>query len=331
LDPVESSGWLPNSYGDDLTTASLKKRHRIAVVGLGVMGARHLRALQRLPERFDVVGGHDIDRQRGVDICAAANIPFFPSLEETLHGTEAVVLATTTDAHVELALQTCSQRRHLLIEKPMGGALEPARALVHAAAGLGVHLAVGLSERWNPSVRWLAKALFDDDLLSLHIERHTARGRSRENILRDLAIHDLDLCAFLSRRTIVTTRTLLEPWRRLQIDAMLPNGARATIDQSWIAAEPRRQITALTRRGELRCDLLSGQIQIRAHGRDVQVRRVAGTEPLVAQALAFADLLEGRATECVHGHAAIDTLAALERCEQQCAASTPATGTDSAH
>jgi predicted dehydrogenase len=50
---------------------------RIGLFGIGHLGKIHLKILKGLPQYFNVVGIHDIDRNAGLAVQEEFNVPFF--------------------------------------------------------------------------------------------------------------------------------------------------------------------------------------------------------------------------------------------------------------
>ncbi|MBX2800957.1 MAG: Gfo/Idh/MocA family oxidoreductase [Myxococcales bacterium] len=154
---------------------------RVALVGCGHMGTRHAAVIARdpscelavavdvVPERArrmaDTFGGRVADR--------------VPSQ------VDAVVIATPTTTHADVAEPLLSRGQWCLVEKPLAHSVEAAGALANERCRVG-HI-----ERFNPAVRAAGQ-------LRPHMvqgRREAPRtGRSEDvDVVFDLMIHDLDL------------------------------------------------------------------------------------------------------------------------------------------
>lgn len=114
---------------------------RFGVIGIGRWAVEnHLPALQRHP-RAEVVAVHDVDPTRydaaGLDPAALRA----GSVAELLTaGLDGVVIATPSDTHADLALETLTAGVHTLVEKPVAATPAEARTLIDAAAAGGAIL-----------------------------------------------------------------------------------------------------------------------------------------------------------------------------------------------
>jgi predicted dehydrogenase len=131
------------------------------------MGAHHARHLAALGHEVAVV-----DPALGRD--------------DDVSTSQAVVVATPTPTHAAVALPWLRRGIPVLVEKPLAGDLDAARALAEFP-----QLAVGHVERWNPALH----ALRTVEPRFMAFER-TAPWSDRSpgiDVVLDLMVHDLDL------------------------------------------------------------------------------------------------------------------------------------------
>lgn len=129
---------------------------RILVVGGGLIGARHLRAVQAHAS-CHLVGLVDPDP----DILADSEIPCFSDMSEVTASVDGVILATPTHLHGPQGEYAARRGWHMLIEKPVAGDLAAARAVSHAIAQAGVGSLVGHHRRYHTRVRQLKTLIAD--------------------------------------------------------------------------------------------------------------------------------------------------------------------------
>ena len=132
---------------------------RIAVVGLGAMGANHVRVIQAHPSAV-LSGVCDTDPERAAAIGESLGIPSCSSIDD-LQPSDAVVLATPTAFHAEDALSLLATGIPLFVEKPLADDLVLVQALIDTATAGGVPLMCGFVERFNPAVA-CARELIDE-------------------------------------------------------------------------------------------------------------------------------------------------------------------------
>ncbi|CAH2605704.1 Gfo/Idh/MocA family oxidoreductase (plasmid) [Rhodovastum atsumiense] len=174
---------------------------RVAVVGCGYWGSKHVRVLSATPG----VAGITLIEQ---DLALARSLQVrFPtttictSLNEALPYVDAVVIATPPESHGELALAALRARKPVLVEKPLTTSLDEARLLVAEARRSGALLMVGHTFQFNPAVRELRRRLQAGELGEIYYI-HSARlnlglYRPDVNVIWDLAPHDISILNFL--------------------------------------------------------------------------------------------------------------------------------------
>lgn len=127
---------------------------KVALVGCGKIGQKHLQALVHTP-KVSLVATVDTD----VDKAAAAAVAFdaasYGDLEAlfTHHSDlDGVIIATPSGNHRELAEIALTHGAHVLVEKPMALSAEDAMAMVAQAERLGRVLTVTQFNRLLPTV-----------------------------------------------------------------------------------------------------------------------------------------------------------------------------------
>src|SRR5262249_47225365 len=116
---------------------------RVAVVGCGYWGAKHVRVLHSV----DGVDGVVLVDGRTVRLTSLArSYPAdrcFGALRDALPYVDAVVVATPPSTHVPVALEAIDAGKHVLVEKPLAPTVAGAHRLIEAAGRAGVVLMVG--------------------------------------------------------------------------------------------------------------------------------------------------------------------------------------------
>lgn len=173
---------------------------RVAVVGYGYWGSKHVRVLGSIPGVAVTVVDENTDRIREARTTYPA-VRTAAHLDEVLDVVDAVIVATPPGSHAQVALQAMRSGRHALVEKPLATSVEDAQALVHAAAKTGTHLMVGHTFEYNAAV-WKLKEIIDSGELGRILYVDAARlslGRYQRdcNVIWDLAPHDISIVSFL--------------------------------------------------------------------------------------------------------------------------------------
>lgn len=310
---------------------------RVVIVGAGVMGSMHGRAL-RARRDVDVVQVIDPDVERAkvlADLMGARPSSSIDDLDEA----DGVIVASSTGAHHEVvsALLARSHPPALLVEKPLAGSVTQAAELVALARGHEHRVLVGHVERFNPAVREL---LSWRDAAPVHVEmRRVGPGSPRVDVdvVRDLMIHDLDILIQLLGRDFVRVAAVLqgETPRGADLAAVVlqsTQGVTATVTASRVAQLKERTVTLTCEGVQVVADLVRQQVTIHrtlhqefsdeggARYRQsgvVEIPYLAHGEPLQLEHQNFVDVILGAALPEVSVR---DAAAGLELCERVLAA-----------
>jgi predicted dehydrogenase len=170
---------------------------RIAVVGVGHLGRHHARLLAALPEAR-LVGVHDHHEGRAEAVAREFGTKVLPDLAEVTETAEAVVVATPTVTHAEIAGRLLACGRDVLVEKPIAATVAEAEALLECARERGRILQVGHVERYNPAVQAALELVSRPGFVEVHrLGVFTPRSLDVDVVL-DLMIHDLQIARELA-------------------------------------------------------------------------------------------------------------------------------------
>lgn len=141
-----------------------RKRARIAVIGLGMIGKVHVKWASQVDE-CELVAISDFDKSKEQEY-QKYNADFYTDYREMIEREEieGVVVAVPNDAHEPVG-SVCAQRGlHLLVEKPITTEIEAAKKLVDNAAKNKVQLLIGHQRRFNPRVEAAREMIHDGEL-----------------------------------------------------------------------------------------------------------------------------------------------------------------------
>lgn len=180
---------------------------RAGVVGVGHLGRHHARVLSKI-ESVSLVAVADTDLAQARAVAEACGCEAVEDPLSLLDRVDAVSIAVPTRFHRQVAAPFLENGIPCLIEKPLAGCLEDARALVDLADKAGVVLQVGHSERFNPALATLKDVdirpkYVSAERLSTYTFRSTDIG-----VVHDLMIHDLDLLLAVVRSRVVAVSAL---------------------------------------------------------------------------------------------------------------------------
>jgi myo-inositol 2-dehydrogenase/D-chiro-inositol 1-dehydrogenase len=179
---------------------------RVAVVGVGRMGALLARLLGQSPRVSDVVVT-DPDRSKTGAVLAAMSATVAPTLEAAIDGVDAVVVATPTDTHERVLRTTLGRRVPTFVEKPLALDLAECRSIVELVETTGVPLQLGFQRRFDPAYIEARRLVESGALGTIYLVRLIAHDHEPPpddyiprsgGLFRDSSIHDFDALRWLT-------------------------------------------------------------------------------------------------------------------------------------
>jgi UDP-N-acetyl-2-amino-2-deoxyglucuronate dehydrogenase len=134
-------------------------KRRVALVGLGMAVAPHVKSLLDLKDRVEVAYAFSPSKERRAAFASRFAFPVEGNLEKILadRSVDGVMLLTPPNTHLELVERCARAGKHVLLEKPLD--VTTARAEKLVAAMKGLKLGVVLQHRFRPAVEKLRSAL----------------------------------------------------------------------------------------------------------------------------------------------------------------------------
>lgn len=241
---------------------------RVGVIGTGIMGERHCRVFAGMPE-VELVGVHDLARDRALPIARRHDTRFFSLLDDLLAQVDAVTIATPTPVHAASAFAALERGVHVLIEKPLANTLEQGEAIRELAEHSGCIVQVGHIERFNPTYAELSNVLADMRPLAITMRRLSPFSTSAVDVdvVCDLMIHDLDLALDIGGgwpSEIHAVGRQLHSHGADHVVATLgfPDGPLATLVASRVTEQKVRDIAVVASSAYVEADLLAKSIAI---------------------------------------------------------------------
>ncbi len=235
---------------------------RLGVAGVGSLGFHHARIARDLPG-VRMAGIHDARPERAREVAGELGVRAFPSLEALLDEVDALVVATPTSTHEDVAVAALARGVHVFVEKPIARDLAEANRILQAAERSGAMVQVGHVERFNDAL--IAAAPYLD--APLFIESHRLAPFSERGtdvaVVLDLMIHDVDLVASLVGRPIVDVQAAGIPVLTDSIDIAnaritFEGGAIANLTASRVSMERLRKLRIFQRSGYMSLNLADG-------------------------------------------------------------------------
>ncbi|HEY0812909.1 MAG TPA: Gfo/Idh/MocA family oxidoreductase [Pseudonocardia sp.] len=141
-------------------------RLRFAVVGAGVIGKVHAKALSELPELAELVTVVDVDAARAAALADQYGVAAATDLDAVLQreDVDAVCVCTPSGLHADGAVAALEAGKHVVVEKPLDVSLAAADRVIDAEKRSGKTVAVISQHRFDKSTEKLLKAVRDGHL-----------------------------------------------------------------------------------------------------------------------------------------------------------------------
>ena len=121
---------------------------RLALVGAGVIGRRHLKAIGNVAEA-ELVAISDTNAETE-SLARDNEVPFFSSTEDMLstQRPNGVFVCTPTEVHMQPVLSALKSKAHVLVEKPITASIEEAELIIRSAQENAREVLVGHHRRY---------------------------------------------------------------------------------------------------------------------------------------------------------------------------------------
>ena len=297
---------------------------RAGVVGVGVMGANHVRVLSNL-DGVELVGVAD---SNSVKITLPTNVKFVRSVEELIAlGIDYCVIAAPTIQHESLALKLIESGIHILVEKPLAHSHESALTITKAAKIKGIVAGVGHIERFNSALQQARKRVLQGELGALYqiATRRQSPFPSRISdvgVVKDLATHDIDLTPWITGREYrqVSANAAFRSGQEFEdlitINALLDDNVVVNHVVNWLSPMKERKVIITGENGTFVADTLQADLTYYENGKvdiskseiaffrgmtqgDVHTFAFEKPEPLYVEHVNFRDRILGKSVEIV--------------------------------
>ena len=284
------------------------KQLGVAVIGTGSWGRNHVRVYNQLPGA-SLKAVIDNNESTSRIVGEQYNVDHFTDPMKVLNDPEidALSICTPTVTHYEIAKKALLNGKHVLVEKPMTNTVEEAEELIRLANEENLTLTVGFVERFNPAVREairMAKNGDIGDVILAHTKRVSRRpGRIGDvGVIKDLAIHDIDIVNKLFDDTAVTVFAnagsiahAFEDYANIQV--CYHDNRSAFIETNWLTPRKIRTLTITGTEGIITVEYITQQIIIENNERLYQPF-LQNEEPLYKELEYYVDnILAGKPPE----------------------------------
>lgn len=232
------------------------KKINVGVVGVGIFGVNHIKALKN-DEYANLTCFVDLNEETVKKVEEEYSIKGYTSLEEMLEkeDLDAVTIATPDHLHVEPALQAIEKGKHVLIEKPIATTIEDAETIMAAAEKHNVRVAVDFHKRWDPASINMKNRIDDNTLGRLirgymnmddiiDVPMNWLKWSAQSSPAHFLGIHCYDLIRWYmgceatevyakGHKTVLKEKGI-DTYDNIQAFITFENGCIWTVETSWI-------------------------------------------------------------------------------------------------
>lgn len=181
----------------------------VGVIGTGRIGKLHIQHLsQNIPE-VELVAICTLDTETAETLAEQFNTPQITSDYFTLLSNsqiDAVVVASSTDSHVEICQAAAEAGKHIFCEKPIALELEQIDETLAIVEDASVKFQVGFNRRFDVNFMRVREAVASGEIGEPHMLRITSRDlapppieyiKVSGGIFLDMTIHDFDMARYL--------------------------------------------------------------------------------------------------------------------------------------
>lgn len=310
---------------------------KAGLIGLGMMGRHHARVLSQL-DGVDLVAVAD---PAGDPHGVAHDRTVLPDVRGIIDaGVDYCVVAVPTAYHEEVGLILADAGIHTLIEKPLAHDAASALRLTDAFAAAGLVGGVGHIERFNPALQEARRRIDAGELGEIYQVATRRVGPfpnriSDVGVIFDLASHDIDLTAWVTRQRFATVSAFTakrtgRPYEDLvAMSGLLEGGTVTDHLVNWLSPLKERVTTITGERGAFVANTLSAELTFYANGSikpvwdsiaqfrgvtegDVVRYGIAKPEPLRTEHEHFRNAVRGLDSDIVTMQQGLDTVVVAE-------------------
>ncbi len=239
---------------------------------------------------------------------------------------EAVVIATSTSTHFDLAKKALEAKKHIFVEKPFTVSYKQAQELVNLAKEKKKKLMVGHLLEYHPAVIEMKRRLSQNEIgkvYYLYSERlNLGKVRTMENALWSLAPHDISVMLYLLNSEPVEVSAyggvFLQRKEKIEdvvfVNTRLENGVVANFHLSWLDPNKVRRITLVGSEKMMVFDDMESRDKLKIFDKelirnnlkdgvefnirygDIYVPKIEVSEPLKLECLHFIDCIKNNKT-----------------------------------
>jgi predicted dehydrogenase len=238
----------------------------LAIIGVGYLGRIHLKKIIE-NQIAGVSGFYEINAERAKEIEQEFGVRKFNSVEEALRFSDAIIIASPTLTHYEIAKQSLRAGIDTFVEKPLAEDSRKAFELADLAEKNNLILQVGHIERFNPAFILARKMITNPMFIEAHrLSQYRGRGGDVA-VVFDLMIHDIDLVLELVGEkpssiyaSAIPVITKSEDIANARLE--FPSGTVANLTSSRISIRDMRKIRVFQKSSYISVDLKEKEVEL---------------------------------------------------------------------
>lgn len=198
---------------------------RIALIGAGAFGEKHLLALKNIAdaEVVTIVSANEAEARQLAEPHGIADVS--DSYEKTLErdDVDAVILTTPTPMHASQAIAAMDAGKHVEVEIPVADSWADAQAVMAKQQETGLVCMVGHTRRFNPSHQYVKHKIdagefniqaMDIETFFFRRKNMNAKGEPRtwtDHLLWHHSAHSIDIFQYMTGSKVVAANILQGP------------------------------------------------------------------------------------------------------------------------
>lgn len=239
---------------------------KISIIGVGHLGKIHAK-LWKENENTKLEGIYDSNSENAIEVSENFKVKNFNSIDEAIDASDAIVIATPTTTHYEIAKNAIEKGKHCFIEKPITQTYEEAKKLCELSEKYKVKIQVGHVERFNPALSVLKKTEVEPLFIEAHRLAQFKVRATDVSVVHDLMIHDIDLVlSFIDSKVKSIdangVSVLTEKVDICNARISFENGAVANLTASRISPRPMRKMRFFQKDSYLSIDFAKPDLEI---------------------------------------------------------------------
>jgi myo-inositol 2-dehydrogenase/D-chiro-inositol 1-dehydrogenase len=178
---------------------------KIAILGVGRLGAFHAKVLRRLPG-VDELRINDADSARSAGLAKELGAKHAASIDDAFAGADAAVIVTPTGTHAELISRALDRGLAVFCEKPIALDLESTKRVVDQVERTKGRVQIGFQRRFDAGYQEARRRLREGSLGAVYSFHMTSRDalpppdayiETSGGQFVDQLIHDFDITRWL--------------------------------------------------------------------------------------------------------------------------------------